>query len=467
MPNDIFVSYAGVDNEPLPGADKGWVTTLINGLKNLLGQKLGCRDAYTLWMDDELRGYQQRTPETIEQLENSALLLLVLSPGYLASQWCRLELSAFLTQVGENSGRVFVVECDEVEERPNELSDLRGYQFWEKDDKGKPRTLAIPKPRAEEPEYYQKLDDLARELSDKIKSLREQPETEQAVPPPVPVDVIPPTTIFLAQVSDDLAQHRDEVKRYLEQQNVRVLPEQVYLMADTEIQQRIDQDLSQCRCFVQLLSQKLDQGLPNFQYKRAQAAKLPILQWRDNRLKLNEVRDSKHKALLSQSTVMASNLENFKKRIINQLKEEVKTELTQGNDFVFINAASEDMGLALEIQDFFMEKEIESEVPLISNDITPTQKKTDLEEQLLACKAVIVLYNTDTPVVWVKQQIRYCQRIQTRRGENNPYKKLAVYNKPFPDKQPLILPNNINMLVCPTPQEETCLPEFMRILRDE
>lgn len=464
MPNDIFVSYASVDDEPLPGADKGWVTTLIKGLKNLLGQKLGCRDAYTLWRDDELRGHQQSTLETIEQLENSALLLLVLSPGYLASQWCRTELNAFLTQVGENSGRVFVVERDEVE-RPNELKDLLGYQFWVKDDKDKPHTLATPKPEPEEKLYYQKLDDLARELSDKIKSLREQAVSTQAL---VPVGDILPTSIFLAQVSDDLAQLRDEVKRYLEQQqDVRVLPEQVYSMADTEIQQRIDQDLSQCRCFVQLLGQKIDQGLPNFQYKRAQAAKLPILQWRDNRLKLNEVRDSKHKALLSQSTVMASNLEDFKKRIINQLKEEVKTEPTQGDDFVFINAASEDMGLALEIQEFFIGKNIESNVPLISNGITPTEKKTDLEEQLLACKAVIVLYNTDTPLVWVKQQIRYCQRIQTRRGENNPYKMVAVYNKPSPDKQPLLLPNNINRLVCSTPQEETCLPEFMRILRDE
>ena len=28
--HDIFVSYAHVDDEPFPGADKGWVTTLLS-----------------------------------------------------------------------------------------------------------------------------------------------------------------------------------------------------------------------------------------------------------------------------------------------------------------------------------------------------------------------------------------------------------------------------------------------------
>jgi hypothetical protein len=67
---DIFVSYAHVDNQPFAGADKGWVTTLIKDLKNLLARKLGRLDAYSLWLDDELRGNTAVTPHTIEQLEN-------------------------------------------------------------------------------------------------------------------------------------------------------------------------------------------------------------------------------------------------------------------------------------------------------------------------------------------------------------------------------------------------------------
>ena len=51
---DIFVSYAHVDDQPLPGAEEGWVTTLIKGLKTGLNQKLGRSDIYRLWIDHEL-----------------------------------------------------------------------------------------------------------------------------------------------------------------------------------------------------------------------------------------------------------------------------------------------------------------------------------------------------------------------------------------------------------------------------
>jgi len=365
--NDIFVSYARVDNEPLPGADKGWVTTLINGLTTSLAQNLGRADAYSLWMDFELRENEPIPPEIAKQLENSATLLLILSPGYLASSWCRWELDTFLTKVGKDSGRVFVVERHKME-LPEELTDLLGYKFWVTDNTGKPRTLAIPKPKYEEFEYYQKLDDLARELSDKLKSLKEPPERESAVSTqeiaPIPTDSH--TTIFLAVVSDDLEERRDEVKRYLEQQSVRVLPEKAYSFAN--IQPVIDQDLNQCSLFVQLLSEKTGNSLPKFQYERAIAVDLPILQWRAKGLNLNEVHDQEHKVLLSQSTVMASSLVEFQEHVINQLnpkpKPAITIDKTEGSHLVFINAApNDDMPLANQIKDILMENGIGCVLP--------------------------------------------------------------------------------------------------------
>jgi len=144
--HDIFVSYAHVDNQIPPGVNEGWVTTLIKSLKIELGRKLGSTDIFSLWMDYELRGNSAATPETLEHLTNSATLVLILSPGYLASSWCHLELNAFLDQVDTHSGCVFVIEHDDVEERLPQLSDLRGYRFWRRDDTNKTRTLAKPQP---------------------------------------------------------------------------------------------------------------------------------------------------------------------------------------------------------------------------------------------------------------------------------------------------------------------------------
>lgn len=176
--NDIFISYAHVDNEPFPGADKGWVTTFVNGLKNELGRQLGRTDAYKLWMDYELRGNQPVTADIDNQLNSCATLVLIFSRGYLASSWCLLELNTFLAQVGNGSGRIFMVEHDLVpfEERPPEFQDLLGYPFWIKNsDTGRIRTLAIPKPNPDrEPEYYQTLNELARDLTTTLNKLKSE-----------------------------------------------------------------------------------------------------------------------------------------------------------------------------------------------------------------------------------------------------------------------------------------------------
>jgi hypothetical protein len=176
--NDIFISYAHVDNEPFPGADKGWVTTLINGLKIELGKKLGRTDAYSLWMDYELRGNEAVTADIDEQLNNCATLVLIFSRGYLASSWCLLEMNTFLSKVGSGSGRIFMVEQDFIapEEKPPGFQDLLGYPFWVRNtDTGRVRTLGIPKPNPDrEPEYYQILNELARDLTDKLNQLKNE-----------------------------------------------------------------------------------------------------------------------------------------------------------------------------------------------------------------------------------------------------------------------------------------------------
>jgi hypothetical protein len=187
--HDIFVSYAHIDNEPLFGAQEGWITTLVNNLKNLLGVKLGCvevgkaeagkREVYSLWMDYKLPPNEPVTPDIDKCLKSSATFLPILSTSYLASQWCRLEFETFLKQVGSGSGRIFMVEYHFMErsEKPLEFQELLGYPFWFREPTGKTRTLGIPKPNPDrEPEYYQILDDLAHQLASKLRELKIQAE---------------------------------------------------------------------------------------------------------------------------------------------------------------------------------------------------------------------------------------------------------------------------------------------------
>jgi hypothetical protein len=471
--NDIFISYTPIDDEPLTGADKGWVTTLINGLKTLLRQKLGRADAYSLWMDYELRGHESVTPMIVEQLQNSAILLLILSPGYLVSQRCRYELNTFLTIVGKNAGRVFIVERDEVL-RPEEFSDLLGYKFWITNDTGKPRTLGVPKPNPEEFEYYQRLNDVACQLTDKLNFLKTEVEKYQAVvsvstaklSTTVAATVATSSpTLFLAEVTADLETQRNEVKRYFDQQGVRILPDKVYPF--TKIQQYLDQDLKNSQFFIQLLSNQMGNGYPQFQHERALATQLPIFQWRDSLLDPATVTDPDYRALLESSTVIASNLVEFQTYILNQLKpkrENTPPANPVGDLLVFINAAPEDMLLANEIKDILETHGIGYSLPLEpSTNTKAAEIRQYLEQNLLYSDAVLVLYD-NTSIVWVTEQLFYLRRIQGRREQ--PLKMIAVYNKPLPGKTslPLKFPN-LRLLECPTPQNATCLPSFIRALQ--
>jgi len=174
--HDIFVSYSHADNKVMAGAEKGWVTTFINTLKIELGRQLGREDAYSLWMDYKLTGHDLVTPDIDKQANNCAVFLFILSPAYLASEWCTLELNTFFNQVDEDSGRIFMVEHSfiEREDKLPELQELLGYPFWTEDsDTGIRRTIAIPKPNPDrEPEYYQRIGDLAVQIKNELVRLR-------------------------------------------------------------------------------------------------------------------------------------------------------------------------------------------------------------------------------------------------------------------------------------------------------
>src|SRR3954452_19159191 len=98
---DIFLSYAHVDDEPDPTLPDrpGWVTTLVRGLEKRLAKKLGRVDSYDLWRDAKLSGNAVLTPEILGKVGEAAVLVLVLSPAYLASEWCRREMAAFHQEI--------------------------------------------------------------------------------------------------------------------------------------------------------------------------------------------------------------------------------------------------------------------------------------------------------------------------------------------------------------------------------
>src|SRR5690242_10726391 len=118
---DIFVSYAHVDNEPLPNQEEGRFTTFERFLSNFRARKLGKTDAFDLRFDLQMPSGLRLNPALEAIVRDSAVLVVVLSEGFLRSEWCtEKELVWFLKEDAKarkadpNRSRVFVVELDPV-----------------------------------------------------------------------------------------------------------------------------------------------------------------------------------------------------------------------------------------------------------------------------------------------------------------------------------------------------------------
>jgi len=132
---DVFVSYSHGD--PLGHGDsplKRWTVKLVNELVSEIRAVDTEFDNLNIWLDEQIDPTAHLTDELRQKVSSSGVLLIVMSPRYLASSWCRDELEWFRAQVHDRAreqGRVFVVRALPTIESnwPDFLRDQRGHSL--------------------------------------------------------------------------------------------------------------------------------------------------------------------------------------------------------------------------------------------------------------------------------------------------------------------------------------------------
>src|ERR1700760_3970196 len=94
---DVFISYATIDDDPLPGEQVGWVAQLHQYLDARVKVRLGA-DNVRLWRDFEIRNNEEFATKIMGRLSKTAALLSVLSPSFLNREWTIRELQTFVQQ---------------------------------------------------------------------------------------------------------------------------------------------------------------------------------------------------------------------------------------------------------------------------------------------------------------------------------------------------------------------------------
>jgi hypothetical protein len=236
--HDLFISYAHLDNEPLFESDQGWVDLLHKRLQIRLAQLLG--EEPKIWRDPKLQGNDYFGDTLLLKLAQTALIVSVLSPRYTKSEWCLRELREFHRHAAANldvgiaeRSRIFKVVKTPVrfDEHPQELQPLLGYEFFGLDQATERlREFSHEAGPNRDKRYWDKLEDLAQDIKELIERLR---DPQQAPVKPSG------KTIYLAETTTDLIADRDRIRRELELNGHRVLPDK-----PLPLDQRLREDIN-------------------------------------------------------------------------------------------------------------------------------------------------------------------------------------------------------------------------------
>jgi hypothetical protein len=270
----VFISYAHVDNQDVEGVvPNGWISHFHKALEVRLDAFLGGQAS--VWRDNELRGNTDFGSEIPKRFSQSALLVSVLSPRYVLSDWCRREINDFCALAREagglkvdNRSRVFLVKTLPIEigePLPSELREVTGYEFYV-DDNGVP-TLVDPNVLLPV-EFHKRLYRLAWDIAETARALRQRqagagaavmaagpaadaPGVPAAVALEAPAGTKP--TVYLAECGYDMKPAREDLDDELKRLGYKVLPDQPLPRDEAECVATIEALLARCALSVHLI----------------------------------------------------------------------------------------------------------------------------------------------------------------------------------------------------------------------
>lgn len=256
----IFISYARDDDRPPPesAAGKGFVSFLHDQLLYQFNEY--GPDPPRVWRDAKRVDAADQFGLKIQKaIEESSILLVVLSRHWLNSDYCRKELEAFATYWNARGGsaaeRIVVVAKRHVDKdtRPLWLQGQVGYKFYTRDDRddiGMEHEF-FDRGKIADERYWVEFKKLAAHLW--IRAGGETPH----LTPVSPIVAGTGRTIYVAKPANDMRLAYDRVVKELSGRGYVVVPEPLTeIPLDASAGTFIDDNLAQAEASVHLLGTK-------------------------------------------------------------------------------------------------------------------------------------------------------------------------------------------------------------------
>lgn len=456
MPYDIFISYSHKDNIG-ETEDDGWVDIFHKGLYKYLTGHLG-RTAQ-IWRDrTKMKGNYQLHPAVYDNLDKSSILIPILSPNFVNSEWCPKELKYFFDRNNQPQAmgtRIFPVVKTPAP-TPPELKDNLLNEFIIRDDFGEGWREIDPAFGGEyKNKFFLKISDLARDIADFIKQIEAAPVTPPVDPdqlreksddrhvkpdkppePPPPEEELP--IIYLAEPSPDLVEQYNDIRRDLEQRRdlgqlkFNFLPLDLTpnprkpAKADVYMQ-KVREDVQKARLAVHLIGKEYD-GFPQLYDKSYLQIQTEIAAARDGESCFNRLvwiprntksDDEAHQAFVGQirlagvsgDGLMQDSFEEFKTRIIEVLenKPTVAPPPVGDTPWVYVLCDKSDFESVRALEDLLQSNNC---ALLSSRDYLEPALKGDPDinviethnEYLTMCDAVLIYWH-NARLPWVRKNV--------------------------------------------------------------
>jgi hypothetical protein len=434
--DDIFISYAHIDNQPLAEGLKGWVESLHERLKIRLGQLLG--EEASIWRDRKLQGNDVFAETLVEKISSVAILISVLSPRYVKSEWCVRELEEFCKSTKTNGGTggsnklpIFKVVKTFVplQEHPRQLQGVLGYEFYEYDpERGRAKEFSPEVVPQRDIRYWEKLDDLAYDIKQLIESMQ---HLEEASDEHVKANehAVSGKTVYLAETTSDLNAQRDQVKRELQQHGHIVLPDKELPLEADSLKQAVNEYLTRSHFSIHIIGQRYG-IIPEGEEKSITHLQSELAVGRgENFLRLIWIPVGLHSPderqqnfintfLLGQQAqkgteVLQTKLEDLKTVIYEIVNREAqpKPPVSAGEALginLYLICDKDDLEAANQLADYFYAQGVDVVLPATEGD--EAQVYEDHKASLMDCDAVLIYYGRANEI-WLRMKLRELQKV--------------------------------------------------------
>ncbi len=259
---NLFISYAHIDNEPVPPDEQGWITQFHRTLAPLLNMRLG--KTATIWRDEKLQGNDVFGDEIVKRFNSSGVLISIVTSRYLNSEWCTREVREFCAVAKQRGGlsvdnklRVFKVvkmPVDHEETLPAEMKQVLGYDFYTFKD-GAPLELDPGYGDEYAKLYKQKCATLAWNVAQLLKAMEKNGEVASDAKAPGETAQAAKPSVYLAECSSDRRQMRETIEAELRRLGYLVLPDKPSPTDEAEYVAAVTGLLARCALSVHLVGE--------------------------------------------------------------------------------------------------------------------------------------------------------------------------------------------------------------------